>query len=176
MPYSIDTPFILIIFGASGDLAKLKLFPALYELMHQKRLPTQFYIIGFARTKKSLQKFRQEFKDSILKAHNSQAENETLQTLLNHVHYLEGQYNERSSFLILQRHIKKLTKNKKYCMIHYFAVPPSVYQDIIENLGETRTNKEEDMRLVIEKPFGEDTKSAEDLFHFAMNYFKEDEI
>ncbi|MBI2634772.1 glucose-6-phosphate dehydrogenase, partial [Candidatus Peregrinibacteria bacterium] len=69
--YRIHNPFTLIIFGASGDLAKLKLFPALYSLMEQHRLPEKFHIIGYARSKISNKDFQKEFSDSIKKAHKN---------------------------------------------------------------------------------------------------------
>ena len=66
--FKINKPFVLTIFGASGDLAKLKLFPALYSLAEQKRLPKEYYIVGYARTKMSDQDFQKIFSDSIKKS------------------------------------------------------------------------------------------------------------
>ena len=64
--YKIDKAFVLTIFGASGDLAKVKLFPALYDLVAQKRFPKDYFIFGYARTKKTNEEFREEVKKSIL--------------------------------------------------------------------------------------------------------------
>lgn len=179
--YRIKNPFILVIFGASGDLAKLKLFPALYSLMEQKRLDKEFYIVGYARTKKSQEEFQKEFKQSIKKNYAGKVDEKLLEELSGHVHYFAGQYGEIKDYKKLRNYLKDLVKkdkldSHKLTKLAYFSVPPSVFKDIIQNLGETKESANEDLRLILEKPFGEDTHSATDLFHFVARYFDEDSI
>lgn len=175
--YRIDKPFILVIFGASGDLAKLKLFPALYSLAEQKRLPKEFHIVGYARTKNSDAEFQKEFKESIKRATKPGNLNEKLlNDLTSHVSYYSGQYNDIKDFKKLRNHLKVLTGKKQITTLSYFSVPPTIFKDIIQNLGETKANENEDLRLIIEKPFGQDATSARDLFHFVARYFEEEKI
>ncbi|MBT6957414.1 MAG: hypothetical protein HN996_03250, partial [Opitutae bacterium] len=75
------------------------------------------------------------------------------------------------------RLLKRITgKKRKIEHIAYFSVPPVVFKDIVRNLGETRRSKKDDIRLIIEKPFGEDKKSAEELYHFVSQYFTEKQV
>jgi glucose-6-phosphate 1-dehydrogenase len=173
--YRIQEPFILSIFGASGDLAKEKIFPALYSLMEQKRFPTDFWIIGYARTKKDIQTFRQEFEQSVIQKNKHDIDKNILNKLLDHVFYFTGQYDQKESFIEFQKYHRKLTKDKKIMHMAYFSVPPQAFKPIIQNLGETKKSGD-DVRLIIEKPFGEDTASATDLFHFIAGYFQEEKV
>ncbi|MBI4234901.1 glucose-6-phosphate dehydrogenase [Candidatus Peregrinibacteria bacterium] len=170
--FRIKKPFILIIFGASGDLARIKLFPAIYELAVQNRLPKNFYIVGFARTEKSSKEFQKEFADSIKKAHKDINQN-LLKNLLAHVSYFAGQYTEQADFIKLRKYLNSLAKSNSTTKLAYFSVPPIIFKPIIKNLGESRFLPNEDLRLIIEKPFGQDAQSARDLFHFTARYFNE---
>ncbi|MBI5753860.1 glucose-6-phosphate dehydrogenase (NADP(+)) [Candidatus Peregrinibacteria bacterium] len=198
--YHVDKPFALLIFGASGDLAKLKLFPALYSLAEQKRLPKEYYIIGYARTKIEKEIFQKEFADSIKHHFRKNLNEKILQELSSHVSYVSGQYNKLEDFKKLRSYLSKITQsertarartsetggsatakrsepiNKLLTTLAYFSVPPQVFQDIIENLGETKRHENEDLRLILEKPFGEDANSARELFHFVARYFKEENV
>lgn len=178
--FRVKTPFIFTIFGASGDLAKIKLFPALYSLAEQKRLPKNYAIIGFARTALSQTEFKKQFKDSIHSIKGNALNKEILEDLLNSVHYFTGQYDQQDDFIKFQNFVQdlrgknKIPKNAPH--LTYFSVPPQAFQSIIENLGETLKKTNSDLRLIIEKPFGQDETSARELFHFIAKYFTEDQI
>lgn len=174
--YRIEKPFVLIIFGASGDLAKLKLFPALYSLMSQHRFPKDFYIVGYARSNKAEQEFHKEFEESIKKNYKEEISNQLLKQLSKNVSYFQGQYDKKTDFIKLREYLLKLTGKKNITTLAYFSVPPTVFKDIIKNLGETKHSKSEDLRLIVEKPFGNDTPSARELFHFVARYFEEDSV
>jgi glucose-6-phosphate 1-dehydrogenase len=178
--YRIQTPFIFTIFGASGDLAKLKLFPALYSLAEQKRLPSKYLIIGFARTAKETDEFKKDFIYSI-NAKYGKVDKKILDELISHVHYFSGDYYNVDDFHKYRKFIKEIEKENKIELgnkphLTYFSVPPDVFQPIIQNLGESSPSKKEDLRLIIEKPFGNDETTAQDLFHFIAKYFKEDQV
>lgn len=174
--YHIEKPFALVIFGASGDLAKLKLFPALYSMAEQKRLPKEYHIVGYARTKIEKEIFQKEFADSIRNHFKKNLNEKILKDLTEHVSYVSGQYDKLEDFKNLRKYLSKITNNKELTTLAYFSVPPQVFQDIIENLGETKRHENEDLRLILEKPFGEDTESARELFHFVARYFKEENV
>ncbi|PIR04382.1 MAG: glucose-6-phosphate dehydrogenase [Candidatus Magasanikbacteria bacterium CG11_big_fil_rev_8_21_14_0_20_39_34] len=167
--------FILTIFGASGDLAKIKIFPALYTLARQGRFPQNYFIVGFARSEKTQDEFRKEVEKSIQEYTNENVKPSVLKELLSHVHYFSGQYNELKSFQEYRTFLKSLSK-KEMSHIAYFSVPPVVFHPIITNLSKSRKNKNEDIRLVIEKPFGHDYKSAEALFHYVSEHFGEEQF
>ena len=171
--FQIEKPFALIIFGASGDLAKLKLFPALYSLAEQHRLPKEYYIVGYARTEKERKNFQKEFEQSI-KDHHKDINKKILKSMTEKVYYFSGQYDKKADFQKLKTYLKDLSKKPGITKLAYFSVPPIVFKDIIKNLGETKNSANEDLRLIIEKPFGEDTKSAQELFHYVARYFSEE--
>lgn len=173
--YHIKEPFIFTIFGASGDLAKLKLFPALYSLAKQKRLPSTFYVVGFARTPMERAQFQQEFKESVRERLGKKVNTKLLNDLTKNVHYFTGQYDELSSFQEYRTFLDKLTKGKSHPHLTYFSVPPQAFKPIIQNLGESKKSRNEDIRLIIEKPFGQDAKSATELYHFISRYFDENQ-
>jgi len=178
--YRIQKPFILTIFGASGDLARLKLFPALYSLAEQNRLPENFLIIGFSRTKKNNAAFRKEFEASIIENKGKKVNRTLLKKLSSKAAYFVGNYDNLSDFISFRKHLKDVTKSfgllSKIPHLAYFSVPPVAFEPIIKNLGESRIDNNEDLRLIIEKPFGEDEKSAQELFHFIARYFREKQI
>ncbi len=174
--FKIKTPFLFTIFGASGDLAKIKLFPALYSLARQNRLPENYQIIGFARTKKSDAEFKKEFRESIIKKEGKDINQTVFDNLLKHVRYYQGQYDNKKSFADYRKYLHTLTKEKNCIHLAYFSVPPQAFKSIVQNLAESATAKNEDMRLIIEKPFGSDAKSAEDLYHFISGYYKKEQI
>lgn len=168
-------PFILTIFGASGDLAKLKLFPALYSLAVSNKLPDDYFIIGFARTEKERSAFQKEFRDSIYKKFE-QVNKKKLEQLIEKIYYVSGQYSEKESYQKLLKQIRHLGKNLNFLKIFYLSVPPTVFKSIIQNLGEFDKAISEELELVIEKPFGGDVISATALYYFIVQYFKEDQI
>lgn len=169
--FRVEKPFVFSIFGASGDLAKIKIFPALYALASQKRFPSNYKIYGFARTKKSNEEFRKEFRDSVLEKSEDPVDKEVLEKLLKHVHYFTGQYDQKDSFEKFAKDILEKTDHKKVTNINYLAVPPRAFEAIVENLAGIRPRLGEDMRVVIEKPFGHDEESSRKLFHHVSSHF-----
>ena len=110
----IDKPFSFILFGASGDLAQLKIFPALYEMALQRRFDKPFAIVGFARTKMSDAEFREHVKTSIKKhAVKSTFSAKILDELLKNVHYVYGQYDNKKDFDALAVALQKIHNGKK---------------------------------------------------------------
>lgn len=170
-------PFALTIFGASGDLAKIKIFPALYAMMAEKLFPKEFYIIGYARTKKSQDAFKKEFADSVKKFAKQTVDPNVLNTLLKHVHYFTGKYDQAEDYEKFGAFLEQTAGRRTLLRLFYFSVPPTVFRPIIQNLGESRVaSHTKNTRLIIEKPFGEDADSATELYHFVSRYFNEAEV
>jgi glucose-6-phosphate 1-dehydrogenase len=181
----IDNPFIFTVFGASGDLAKLKIFPSFFALAAQNRLPKNFMVVGYARSKKTQEQFRQEFADSIRHCCERQLiqiqySEQIVENLLKHVFYFSGQYDQledfENFFTFLHDAAKELNQPLPKTHIAYFSVPPSVFQPILQNLALARHSADDDLRVVLEKPFGEDEESAESLFHFISRFYEEDQV
>src|SRR5690606_22012398 len=145
MLYRIEKSFVFTLFGASGDLAKVKIFPALYALAEQKRFPKEYFIFGYSRTAKSDKEFRDEFRKSI----KGEVNEKILSELLEHVFYFSGQYDSPSDFKKLSKEVLIKTREKKVTMINYLAVPPSAFSGIITNLASLRKSLGDDLRLVI---------------------------
>lgn len=181
----IEKPFILTIFGASGDLAKLKIFPALFSLAAQKRLPKEFLIVGYARSAKSEAEFRAEFEASAKSACQKGDIDfpycqETIAELLKHVSYFSGKYDDAKDFERYFAFLQESAHQKNTALpemhITYFSVPPTVFQPIIHNIALARKSANDDIRIILEKPFGVDETSATALFHFLSRFFREDQV
>ena len=181
----ISQPFILTIFGASGDLAKLKIFPSLFSLAAQGRFPENFLIVGFARSHKTEEEFQEEFAKSAQKACEKEGMKmhfceETMKKLLSRVHYFAGQYDHLEDFERYMEFLETLGIRHKFPLpkthICYFSVPPKVFQPILQNIALTRGDEKDDIRIVLEKPFGDDEASAEHLFHFLSRFYREEQI
>src|SRR5690606_9951792 len=99
-----------------------------------------------------------------------------LSELLEHVFYFSGQYDSPSDFKKLSKEVLIKTREKKVTMINYLAVPPSAFSGIITNLASLRKSLGDDLRLVIEKPFGHDEASARELFHEVSMHFPANRI
>ncbi|MHB1661046.1 MAG: glucose-6-phosphate dehydrogenase [bacterium] len=177
-------PSIIVIFGASGDLAHIKIFPALYCLWDDGFFPESFIVVGFARTKMT----DEEFRESIFTSLNSHCRKMPINedTFLNfskHIYYLPSQYDSVESYVELGKFMSskaseyKIQKN----VIYYLSTPPSVYNETIEGIKNANFISEEFSgggfsRIVIEKPFGYDYQSAKELNGRLLAVFKEEDI
>jgi glucose-6-phosphate 1-dehydrogenase len=159
-------PFALVIFGASGDLTKRKLLPALFGLWKEGSLPTDFEIIGFARREKSDASFRQEMFEGVQKFSRFAPVNTTeWEQFAAHVSYHIGNFGDSSAYISLAERLKKLTATRGLTQqLFYLATSPDFFSSVVEDLqhaglvGHGLTS-----RVVIEKPFGHDYASARSL-------------
>lgn len=172
----VDKPFNFILFGASGDLAQLKLFPALYELVLQKRFDKPYTIIGFARSDMSHQEFRDHVKKSI-KTHvdKNLYQEKVAEEMLGHVYYHQGQYDDAESYELLAKKLIELHAGKQVYNLAYLAVPPVAFEPIIRTLAGARATLG-DIKVMMEKPFGEDRESAGELFKLITAHFDKDDL
>ena len=177
IPFQIaEHDFTLFIFGASGSLAQLKLFPALYELVKEGRMPKDFKIVGYARTEMSDDAFRNLFEASVRKAEPN-IDEAAMKKLLANVFYFSGQYDEQKDYARFLKRLRELEKETDRVRLAYFSVPPSVFPDIFKNLAATNFNtKRSPLRLVIEKPFGYDLRSAKKLKKLLDRQFKPEQV
>ncbi|WP_353678233.1 glucose-6-phosphate dehydrogenase [Rosettibacter primus] len=175
----MNTNHIYVIFGASGDLTKRKLIPALYSLYVQKLLPEKFIILGVARTKINVDEFRELMLESI-KKYGDITDLSEAGDFVKNLFYETIQYDELNSYNILKEKLNELRKLKDINgnTIFYLATPPNLYDVIPLNLAKVGLNKEDDgwKRLIIEKPFGYDLQSALQLKELLLRDWEEEQI
>lgn len=172
-----DTPASLImIFGATGDLAKRKLYPSLYHLFRKGKLAEHFAVIGVARRPWSDEFFKEHVRDSVL---TSIDDAENIEEFISHFYYKSHDVSETESYIELKNLADEL--DVKYSLegnrIFYLAMAPEFFGTIAEHLkSEELTNAKGFQRLVIEKPFGHDLDSAVELNKQIRNVFSENDI
>ncbi len=170
----IKDNFNFIIFGASGDLAQLKIFPAIYEMVLQNRFEGSYSIYGYARSEMSNEEFRKKFKESLEQHVDRNIYDEKrADELIENVYYYSGQYDgDYSEFAdqLLEVQGGETVKN-----LAFLSVPPVAFADITNSLGAVREKLGGHVQLMIEKPFGSDRASAGELFKMiGQNFDKED--
>lgn len=185
-----NSPCAVVIFGASGDLAKLKLIPALYELAREKLLSDKFALVGYARTEMTDQAFRDICKEAISKnARTKKAgiDEKVVNWLLERTYYRSGGYGDADAFGKLKSTLAELD-GKHGCggsRLFYISTPPAAFSPIVKGLGEgglaVKGNHEEKsaggwQRVIIEKPFGRDLASAKALNIELHKYLDEAQI
>jgi glucose-6-phosphate 1-dehydrogenase len=156
----------IVLFGATGDLCYRKIFPALYHLVRRGLLTVP--IIGVARQGSDVAWLVKRVRDS-LKAFVPDADEAVIQKLAALMRYVDGDYNNRSTFQALRK-----ARGSAQRPLHYLAVPPSMFAIVIEHL--TATENAQGARVVIEKPFGHDLASARALNQTLHKHFPESSI
>jgi glucose-6-phosphate 1-dehydrogenase len=173
------SPFVLVIFGATGDLAQHKLLPALYSLYKNKQLGEKFYIVGFARREFSDEQYAHMLGDE-LEVHKEPE----WQSFAKNVYYQQGLFDEPAGYEQLIEKLNNFDKEIGACItrVFYLATPPNNYASILHNLTETKLSEgcgqgsEKWTRLAIEKPFGKDLDTARALDKKLSHIFEEKQI
>ncbi len=165
---------LIVIFGASGDLTRRKLLPALFNLYLQKLLPDNYAILGLGRTELNDKSFRDEMQDFYKQI---DPDKEYSGSFLQKMHYLSIDYEDNDAYDELRKKINDLQENYSLSdnIVFYLATPPSLYPVIPEKLGHAGLNKT-DHKIIIEKPFGTDLETARNLNKHLLGFFHEDQI
>ncbi len=154
---------IYVIFGASGDLTKRKLVPAIYSLFVQNLLPEKFVLLGVSRTEFSDDEFRSNMKSAISEFKEID-DNTKVNEFIKKIFYTSITFDQTTTYKKLKDRIVELrTKNRiSGNTIFYLSTPPSLYGTIPQHLAAVGLNEQNDgwKRLIIEKPFGYDLQSA----------------
>ncbi len=177
----IPDPCVLVIFGASGDLTRRKLLPAIWHLNDQGRLPEQFALVGVARSPMDDDGFRNYVAESI-RGFVADSDAGAFDQFLGKLSYISGDPRDPETYALLNSHLKNIDQtrgtNRNRCF--YCSVPPQVYLEIVEQLGKTGMHEEGSddgwVRIIIEKPFGHDLGSAQDLNWSLHKVFAEHQI
>src|SRR3954470_14205112 len=158
----------LVLFGATGDLAKRKLFPALYHLERHGTL--KIPVIGVARSDWTDEAFCQNCHDSIIAA-IPDADAGVIESLMGRLDLIQGDYADHKTWESLH---KTLDKHKSSVAVFYMAIPPSMFPTVAQSLASVGLN--ERGRIVVEKPFGRDLSSAVELNETLHSVFPEERI
>lgn len=177
----IAPPCTLVVFGAEGDLTKRLLVPALYNLRRAKLLPEQFALIGIARNNKDDDGFRRDLGTALKKFIDDDVDGGDLQWLLTRMHYLCGEFEDPKTYEALTQRLSEIGKRDDVGSnaLFYLATPPKYFAPIVQRLGSAglvREAEDQWRRVIIEKPFGRDLQSAEELNRDILGVLSEAQI
>lgn len=169
--------FAMIIFGASGDLTKRKLMPALYTLFKEQRLKGDFSIVGVSRTDYQDESYRTYILEEMHKFVKEELKDETLMhEFISHVHYHTMNPAEGEAYEGLKARLKELTKtDRPDNLLFYLSTPPSLYGVIPVHLKAAKLNTKAS-RIIVEKPFGYSLESAQELNKIYASAFHESQV
>ncbi|HEY1233505.1 MAG TPA: glucose-6-phosphate dehydrogenase [Candidatus Binatia bacterium] len=162
---------VLVIFGASGDLTKRKLIPALYNLALENRLPERFAVVGYARSEMSDDVFREKMRDAVKEFSRTGLANESIwEQFAASLYYVRGGYEPNDGFHRLKELVEGFDRGSRVlaARVFYLATPPDAYEQLIQCIARTglackEIDGEQRARVVIEKPFGTDLQTAREL-------------
>jgi glucose-6-phosphate 1-dehydrogenase len=170
-------PVSLIIFGATGDLTSRKLVPALYSNFLKRRLPACPWIVGFARRPWTEEEFRNRLRDGAAESLGGGFNPAAWGDFAGRIKYFQGQLDARESFSALRTFLDKL-EFAPADRLYYLATAPEFFPTIVDRLGESGLAEETGglRRLVVEKPFGRDERSARALNRLIHARFAESRV
>ncbi len=181
-------PCTIVIFGASGDLTRRKLIPALFEIASQKSSAPRFAVLGFARTATSDGVFRETAAEAARKngasgpgSATSSTDQETLRTFAQSFAYVAGEYDDPAAYQKLAQRLTEIDREHQLGgnRLYYLATPPAIYPQVIRQIHEAglaRAAGNSWVRIIIEKPFGHDLESARQLNQTVLEVFDESQI
>ncbi len=169
----------LVIFGATGDLARRKLLPAIYNLAHEGALPERFNLIGVSRRDQSDDEFRDFARESITEFSRREADDTVLDGLLERLSYIGFSFDDEEGYGKLSEALDALEgEGHPLNRAFYLSTAPEYFGVITSALKEADLNyrRESDVRVIIEKPFGTDLESARELQKTVSSAFREQQV
>jgi glucose-6-phosphate 1-dehydrogenase len=176
----VPDPCLVVIFGATGDLAHRKILPAFYNLRRAGLLPLETSIVGYSRRPYTDERFAAEMHAAVREHSRSPVEQALWDDFAQMIHYQQGDFGDRDSYRRLAERIEQIdvAAGCRGNRLFYLATPPSAYEEIVSNLGEVGLAQRPTAwsRIVIEKPFGHDLESARHLNDAVMSVFDESQV
>jgi glucose-6-phosphate 1-dehydrogenase len=173
-------PTTLVIFGATGDLARRKLLPALYNLACDGALPERFHLVGVSRKEKENSDYRTECEQAIRSFSRRAPDENVLKRLLEHVKYVPGTFDDPSVYTRLEKVLDRFDEHdgENLNRAFYLSTAPSFFPVIVEALGKQGLDRREgaDVRVIIEKPFGTSLAEARELNQRVLGVFEESQV
>tara|TARA_B110000305_G_scaffold179866_1_gene199379 strand:- start:422 stop:1963 length:1542 start_codon:yes stop_codon:yes gene_type:complete len=174
---------IIVIFGASGDLTKRKLIPAIYNLSFDDLLPEDFYLIGYGRKEIADDAFCDMSTKAVEAFSRRELDADKWDNRASKIQYHQGGYDDLASYKSLAERISSIENSlgKPLQLICYISTPQNAFKPILENLGESGIAKRHAdsaiaTKVIVEKPFGHDLTSAKDLNATISRYFAESQV
>ena len=164
----IAGPSGLVLFGVTGDLARKKVMPAIYDLANRGLLPPGFSLVGYARRDWADQDFAQIVHDAVKEHARTEFREEVWKQLSEGFRFVPGDFSDDAAFDQLRRTIEELDQARGTAGNHafYLSIPPKFFGDVVQQLQEHGLSEGRDdswRRVVVEKPFGHDLESAREL-------------
>jgi glucose-6-phosphate 1-dehydrogenase len=173
-------PTTLVIFGATGDLARRKLLPAIYNLAHEGALPERFFLIGVSRSEKAHEDFRAEAEEAIRQFSRREPDPDVLKALLADVKYVPGTFDDPHVYDKLHQELDGFDQmaGQPLNRCFYLSTAPEFFPIIVEQLGEHGLHHHDnvEVRAVIEKPFGTTLAEARALNQKVLSVFEERQV
>ncbi|HEX4344431.1 MAG TPA: glucose-6-phosphate dehydrogenase [Solirubrobacteraceae bacterium] len=173
-------PTVLVIFGATGDLAKRKLLPALYNLAHEGALPEHFALVGNARSEYSDDEFRTMAVDAVREFSRREPNEKVLQKLFEHVRYISGSFGDDAVFETLAKILPEVDEaaGQPLNRCFYLSTAPEFFPIIVKQLGahDLEDHDGSEVRVIIEKPFGTTLAEARELNQTVLSVFAERQV
>ena len=170
-------PCVLVVFGASGDLTRRKIFPALYALALRNLLPEGFAVLGVARTDWADDEFRGRMEAAVREFGRDEFRQDVWDELATRTFYVGTDFADESGEDVVAQRLTNLDEERgtRGNRVYYLAVPPDAMEVLVRELGERRSSSGWH-RLIVEKPFGRDLESARRLNELVHEHFSEDEV
>ncbi len=175
-------PLTLIVLGVTGDLARKKLIPAFFDLALRKKLPEVYEIIGFSNEDLNTESFKEFVLKFVPKKDNPEYD-EVLKKFINSVSYVKGNFFDKGWWSPIVERVKNVDKENNFCSdkLIYLATQPKFYETILMGIDESGLSipcegDESLPKILIEKPFGTDAKTALKLENLLTKFFKEEQI
>src|SRR5438105_1264206 len=174
-------PCAVVIFGASGDLAKRKLIPALYRLVQERLLPAEFAIIGLGRTAMTDEEFREKMKQAVVEFSEAKSvDEEVWQSFAGGMRFLPSNIDRPECYGELAEMLEQVDRERgtQGNRLFYLSVAPEFYAEAVKQLGEAGLTKQDKgwVRVIIEKPFGTSLESARELNQQILRHLDESQI
>ncbi|MCU1286108.1 MAG: glucose-6-phosphate 1-dehydrogenase [Acidobacteriales bacterium] len=170
---------VLVIFGATGDLTKRKLIPAIYDLSCEGCMDDKFRILGVGRSAMSDDEFRASMRDAMTQAKGKPINDDEWKKFAGRLSYMGGDPADANTFPNLAKKLEEMSKQgASNNHLFYLSVPPSVSPEIVEGLGRVGLAKNDKgwSRIIVEKPFGRDLNSARELNAVVAKVFDESQV
>ena len=174
-------PCAVVIFGASGDLAKRKLIPALYRLVQERLLPAEFAVVGLGRTPMTDEEFREKMKESVAEFSESKTvDEEVWRSFAAGLRYLPSSIDRPESYAELARRLEEVDAERgtQGNRLFYLSVAPEFYAEAVKQLGDAGLTRQDKgwVRVIIEKPFGTSLESARELNQQILRHLEESQV
>ncbi|CAN5976090.1 unnamed protein product, partial [Sphagnum jensenii] len=174
---STESTVTIIVVGASGDLAKKKIFPALFALYYEGCLPKHFTVFGYARSKMTSEELRNVISGT-LTCRIDQRENcgDKMDKFLQRCFYHSGQYNSEDSFKQLSKKLEEHETGRVANRLFYLSIPPDIFVDVARCASCSASSSRGWTRVIVEKPFGRDAQSSAELTRGLKQHLTEEQI